>query len=115
MVAAELATSQTSLEVDPACLDTSTETMDVEHRLVRFDSQAAQAPRRIGSGIDIDPVGMKFHVRNRVMPMHDNFPEFLFAVEKFVPDPEQVIVPLLRQRNAGPYAGVNKEKVSAIE
>ena len=69
--------------------------MGVE-RLIRFDSQAAQPARRKGTRIDIDAVGMKFHIRNRAMPVHDNFSEFLFAIEKFVPDPEQVFVHLLR-------------------
>ena len=105
-----------SLEVEPPCFDTCPcEAMDVEYRLVRFDSQAAQPPRRKGTRIDVDAAGMKFHVRNRAMPVHDNFPEFLVAIEKFVPDPEQVFVRLLRQRNAGPHARMNKEKVSATE
>src|SRR5258705_7710609 len=104
------------LEVEPACLDVrSPEAMDVEHRLVGFDSKAAQPPRRVGSRIDVDAVGTKFYVRNRVMTVHDNFSEFLFAIEKFISDPEQVIIPLLRQRNAGPHAGMNKAKVSATE
>ena len=89
--------------------------MDVEKRFVRLDPQAAQPPGRKGTRIDVDAVGVKFNVRDGVMPMHDNFSEFLFMIEKFVADPKQVCVRLLRQRNAGPYASVNEEKVSATE
>jgi hypothetical protein len=32
---------------------------------------------------------MKFDLHNRVMPVYDNLSESLFAVEKFVADPEQ--------------------------
>ncbi len=91
------------------------EAMDVEKRVVRFDSQAAQPPGHKSAGVDVDAVGMKFHVHDRVMSVHNNLSKSLFAVEKFVPNPEQVLIGLLRQRHAGPHAGMDKEEVPATE
>ena len=84
------------LEIEPPCPDMcSLEMMDVEKRFVRVDPQAAQPPGHKGAGIDIDAVGMKFHIHDRVMPVYDNLSESFFAIEKFVPDPEQIFVRLL--------------------
>jgi hypothetical protein len=44
-------------------------------------------PGHKGAGIDVDAVGMKFHVQDRGMAVRDNLSESLFALEKFVPDP----------------------------
>jgi hypothetical protein len=62
-----------------------------------------------------DMVEMEFDVHDRAMPVHDDLSEYLFAVQKFITDPKQVFVPLLRQRNVWPNAGMNKEGVSATE
>jgi hypothetical protein len=35
---------------------------------------------------------MKLYVHDRVVPVHDNLSESLLAIEKFVPNPEQVFV-----------------------
>jgi hypothetical protein len=98
------------LDIDLPCPDAcSREPADV----VGFDSQAAQLPCRKSAGIDVDAVGTKFNILDRVMPVHDDLFELLFALEKFVSDPEQVLVRLLRQGNAGSDASMNKEKVPA--
>jgi hypothetical protein len=61
--------------------------MDVKKRFIRFDAQTAQPPRHKGAGINVDAVGMKFHVHDRVMPVYDNLFESFFAIEEFASDP----------------------------
>src|SRR5262245_17424140 len=47
--------------------------------------------------------------------MDDELAEIFLAVEKLVPDPEQVVLPLLVERNPRPDTGMDEEEIAAEE
>ncbi len=45
--------------------------------------------------------------------MHDDFAEVLLMQQEVVADPEQILLALLNERNAGPHAGMSKKEIAA--
>ena len=47
--------------------------------------------------------------------MNNYFAELVFAQEKFLANPKQILVTLFCQRDTWPYAGVNKKIIATCE
>src|ERR1700744_959354 len=76
-----------------------------------LDCQQRQIPGRVGSGIDIGTVGADVRCADGRMAMDDEFTEIFLAVEKLVPDPEQIVFLLFVERNSRPDTGMDEEKI----
>jgi hypothetical protein len=79
---------------------------------VRFQDGASEAPGHECPGINVDPIGENLWASGRAVPVHHNFPEINIAREKFIADPQQVILMLLRERDAWAHTGM-AQKITA--
>ena len=74
-----------------------------------FQHGAGQSASGERAGIDINPVRKHFRFFHRRVPMHDDLPEIYPAIEKFVADPQQILLRLALKWNAGPDSRVAQE------
>jgi hypothetical protein len=84
-------------------------------KLIAFDRDAGQPAGSISAGIDIDPVGVDFHLDDGCMAVHHDLAETRRAEQKFLADLQQVTITLLVERHAGTDSGVYEEEVAADE
>src|ERR1700761_730125 len=82
---------------------------------ISLNSQECEVACRIGPGIDINPVKADIRFTDGSMPVNDIFCKMLFAREKFVADPQQILLLLIGQRHARLDSRVDEEKVTAHE
>jgi hypothetical protein len=54
-----------------------------------------------GSGIDIDPIWISSRFRDRPVPIHDNLAEIPLVREEVSPNPQEIMLVLLRQGEGG--------------
>ena len=83
-----------------------------ESPLTTFEHQAGQNSRGKCARIDADPVRPHHHIFADRVPVHHHAAVILVAFQEFMPDPEQVRVTLVLQRDPGPDARVNKQVIA---
>src|ERR1700693_1180078 len=82
---------------------------------VALQDQTAQAACGVGSGIDINAVGMHFGFCHRRMAVDDDLAKRQFGLKEFIADPEQIFVRLLCERYTWTNSGMNEKIVAAGE
>ena len=80
--------------------------------LAVFNRQDRKAARRIGAGVDVDPIVVNFRLPYRRMPVNNHFPEILLTIEERVPDPHQIISALAVERHSRLYSCMREKKVA---
>lgn len=80
-----------------------------------FDCDTGQHAAAPGAGIDIDAIVTDIDMRDGRMPVHDDLSMIPLGNQKFVANPEQIMLILRMDRNGGAYAGMNEEKIAAFE
>jgi hypothetical protein len=92
--------------------DPSSTSMLDDKNCILFDHNASQPSGRIGSSVDIDPIGAKVRSENWGVTVHDHFAEVFFAKQEIVTYPQKIRLPLLRERQSRSDARVNEKEVS---
>jgi hypothetical protein len=77
--------------------------------------QTGQLSGRVGSGVDVDPVGANFRLSHWGVAVNDEFTELGFTEKKIGANPQQVLFALLCERNARSYSGVDEKVISTSE
>src|SRR5579862_9838443 len=83
--------------------------------LVTLNDNASEFTGRIGTGVDVDPIGPHIDDTYGCMAVHDDFVELSLIKEKFVTNPQQVRFALFGKWDAWSHSCVGKEKSAAAE
>jgi hypothetical protein len=83
--------------------------------LIALNDNAGEFTCRIGTGVDVDPVGPHIDFTYRRMAVHDDFVEPSFMKEKFFTNPQQIRFALFGKWDARSHPCMGKEKAAATE
>jgi len=70
---------------------------------ISLNRQERQIARRVGAGVDINTVRTYVRCTDGGMSVNNIFSKALFADEKILADPKQIVLLLLRQGDPRPY------------
>ena len=73
------------------------------------NSEASQAIRRVGSGVDVDPVGPEVGCQDRRVSVHDDPPVIPDEIEKSAANAQNVVPGLLLKLDPRSHACVHKQ------
>jgi hypothetical protein len=76
---------------------------------IRPNSEAGQAIRRVGAGVNVDPVEPEVRCRDRRVSMHDDPPVIPDEVEKSAANAQNIVPGLLLKLDARAHACVHKQ------
>jgi hypothetical protein len=82
-----------------------------ETSFIAIDNEASQATRCKRSSVDINAIGFDFWPLVRCVTMNDDLPEILFAVQKFITNPQKIAHILPVKWHARSDAGVADETI----
>jgi hypothetical protein len=83
--------------------------------LIVFQYQAGQSTGSVCPGVNVNSIGSDVGLSRGGVAVHDDFAEIFLVQKKILANPEQVMLRLSLQGNAGSYAGVDEKEITTAE